>query len=193
MCAGVPIFHGVSEHCADGCGRFGMGLNSLVALAGVEECRQATDKPRLCCLQKPRVPSAIPSRCFTISVRIRFGLSLRDQELFSSIPCESSSSQNCEDAAQAYRVYRLTGKRAGEADADHEKPLHKPPAHSPLHDEIRTAPVVLQTATRKGMARSCHQIEPAPTKLQVRSFIFPAVARANTSSSMRQHVSVLTI
>jgi uncharacterized protein DUF2274 len=28
------------------------------------------------------------TQCFTISVRIRFGLSLRDQELFSSIPCE---------------------------------------------------------------------------------------------------------
>jgi hypothetical protein len=136
----------------------------VVPLAGIQGGHQADDKAKFFSQQKPRVPSGLPIQRFTIPVRIRFGLSWRDQELFSSIPCESSSSQNCEDAAKAYRVYRLTGKRAGEADADDEKLPPKPPAHSPLHDEIGTAPVVLQTATRKGMARSCRQIDPAPTK-----------------------------
>ena len=56
-----------------------------------------------------------------------------------------------EDAAQAYRVYRLTGKKPDEAEpsTDEEKPPHKPPSHSTLHDEIGTARLVLQTAVRK--------------------------------------------
>ena len=59
------------------------------ALAGVEECHQATEKSQFLCWRKPGVPSGLPSQRFAISVRIRFGLSLRDQELFSSIPRES--------------------------------------------------------------------------------------------------------
>jgi integrase len=56
-----------------------------------------------------------------------------------------------EDTAQAYRVYRLTGKKSDEADTstDEEKPPHKPPSHSTLHDEIGTARLVLQAAVRK--------------------------------------------
>lgn len=87
---GSTYFSTVSEHCANGCGRFGTGLNSLDgALAGVEEDYQATDKPQFCGWQKPRLPSGLPSHHFTIPVRIRLELTLRDQELFLSIPCES--------------------------------------------------------------------------------------------------------
>ena len=36
-CTRKGLFSGGSEHCADDCGRFGTGLNSLVgALAGIE-------------------------------------------------------------------------------------------------------------------------------------------------------------
>jgi integrase len=64
---------------------------------------------------------------------------------------EMGLSEVNEDAAQAYRVYRLTGKKPDEADTstDEEKPPHKAPAHSTLHDEIGTARLVLQTAVRK--------------------------------------------
>jgi integrase len=56
-----------------------------------------------------------------------------------------------EDAAQEYRVYRLTGKRPGEklAPTDSKAAPHKPPSQSTLHDEIGTARLVLQTAVRK--------------------------------------------
>jgi hypothetical protein len=57
-------------------------------LAGVEEDHQPADKPQFYGSRKPGVPLGIPSQCFTISVRIRFVLNLRDQELLSSIPCE---------------------------------------------------------------------------------------------------------
>ncbi|WP_316184778.1 site-specific integrase [Bradyrhizobium sp. SZCCHNRI1003] len=75
---------------------------------------------------------------------------------------EMGLSEVNEDAAQAYRGYRLTGKRAGEADTatDDEKPPHKPPAHSTLHDEIGTARLVLQTAVRKGWLKHVPKLTP---------------------------------
>lgn len=64
-------------------------LDLYASLAGIKEDYQAPDNTQFCGWSKLRVPSGIPSQRFTISVRIRFGLSLRDQELFLSIPCES--------------------------------------------------------------------------------------------------------
>jgi hypothetical protein len=54
---------------------------SFGALAGIQEDRQLADKLKDSGQQKPRAPSNIPSRYFTISVRIRFSPNLRDQEL----------------------------------------------------------------------------------------------------------------
>ena len=56
------------------------------------------------------------------------------------------------DTAQAYRVYRMTGRKLGEEAAPTEEaaPPHKAPSRSTLHDEIGTLRLVMQAALRKG-------------------------------------------
>jgi hypothetical protein len=49
--------------------------NAAGALAGIQEGHQAAVESKFYTEQKVGVPSDIPSKCFTISGRIRFGLS----------------------------------------------------------------------------------------------------------------------
>jgi len=106
---------------------------------------------------------------------------------------EMGLSEVNEDAAQAYRVYRLTGKRAGEADTatDKERPPYKPPAHSTLHDEIGTARLVLQTAVRKGWLDHVPKLTPPykkSGKIVHRPWFSPAeYKQLYTASRQRAH------